>query len=113
MVSEIDEFGDDLDLTAEDLDEIMTQPPPLHQRPLHQIPAHPDPPPQQPLSVEEHQPPANANERSGQACQHIHIYDDDDEFGCEEIDEAALVQVEINATQAFRASLSNSHKRHV
>ena len=112
LVSEIDEFGDDLDLTAEDLDEIMTQPPPLHQRPLHQIPAHPDPPPQQQLSVEGLRPMANANDRSGQACQPIQI-DDDDEFGCGEIDEAALVQVEINATQAFRASLSKSHGQQV
>ena len=108
VVSEIDEFGDDLDLTAEDLDEIMTQPPPLHQRPLHQIPAHPDPPPQQPLSAE-----ADVNNRPGQACQPIQIYDDDDEFGCGDIDEAALVQVELNATQAFRASLSKSHNQHV
>ena len=32
------------ELTAEDLDELMTQPPPLHQRPLDQI--LPDPAPQ-------------------------------------------------------------------
>jgi DNA replication ATP-dependent helicase Dna2 len=114
--SDLDEFGDELDLTAEDLDEIMTQPPPLHQRPLHQIPAHPDPPPPQQLSIEEPQPPKNIKDQAGQACQPIHIDDfddDDDEFGCAEIDEAALVQVEINATQTFRASLSKSRQRHL
>jgi DNA replication ATP-dependent helicase Dna2 len=114
VTSDLDEFGDELDLTAEDLDEIMTQPPPLHQRPLHQIPAHPDPPPPQQLSIGEPRPPQNIIDQTGQACQPIHIDDfDDDEFGCGDIDEAALVQVEINATQAFRASLSKSHQQHL
>lgn len=116
VTSDFDEFGDELDLTAEDLDEIMTQPPPLHQRPLHQIPAHPDPPPARPLSFEELHPQANAQDRARQACQPIQIDDfddDDDEFGCADIDDAALVQVEMNATQAFRASLQTSHQRHL
>lgn len=112
-VFDFDEFGDDLDLTAEDLDEIMTQPPPLHQRPLHQIPPHPDPPPAQQLSMEDFEPRKDASDRAGQACQPIPIDDDDDEFGCGDLDDAALVQVEMNATQAYRASLSNSHKQHV
>lgn len=113
---DLDEFGDELELTAEDLDELMTQPPPLHQRPLHQIPPHPDPPPQRQISFEELVPQVNAQTRHGNACHPIQIDDydgDDDEFGCGDIDEDALAQVEINATQAYRASLSNSHQRHL
>ena len=114
--ADLDEFGDDLDLTAEDLDELMTQPPPLHLRPLHQIPPHPDPPAPRELSFDELRPRANVQHGNGTACQPIQMNDfddDDDEFGCGDIDDAALVQVEISATQAYRASLFNSHQRHV
>jgi DNA replication ATP-dependent helicase Dna2 len=111
--SDLDEFGDDLELTAEDLDELMIQPPPLHQRPLHQIPPHPDPPAPREISFEELRPEANVQHGNGTAYKPIQINDfdddDDDEFACGDIDEAALVQVEISATQAYRASLSDSH----
>lgn len=108
---ESDEFGEDLDLSAEDLEELMTQQPPLHQRPLHQIPAHPNPPLQQNLDLQLEQQSENAQ------CQaHAPVAidefddDDDDEFGCDDLDEAALIQVEISATRAadVRASLPNS-----
>ncbi|KAK3703398.1 DNA replication endonuclease-helicase Dna2 [Vermiconidia calcicola] len=117
----LDEFGDDLELSAEDLDELMTQPPSLHERPLHQIPPHPNPPPHHTMSLEvEHDATTDANRLGGHAVQHISANDfnipanefndnDDDEFGCDELDEASMAQAEISATQAFRASLSNSN----
>ena len=112
MVSEdFDEFGDDLDLSAEDLEELMTQPLPLHRRPLHQIPAHPDPPPQQQMDMDLQQAQPRANMSAARAPQPTRVEefdDNEDEFGCDDIDEDSFAQAEINATQAFRASHSNS-----
>lgn len=116
LSTDLDEFADDLDLSAEDLEELMTQPPPLHQRPLHQIPAHPNPPAQQQLNPDQHQHSAPFHEVAGHAGQPIYVNDfddDDDEFGGNDIDEASLAQAEFSATQAFRASLSNSNVSHV
>jgi hypothetical protein len=103
---EFDEFGDDLELSAEDLQELMTQPPPLHQRPLHQIPAHPNPPLQQ--KIDAGTGSAGDTGHPGLAKQLIvldEFDDDDDEFGCNDFDEVALAQAELSATQAIRASL--------
>ena len=114
--TELDEFGDDLNLSAEDLEELMTQPPPLHKRPLHQIPPHPNPPPQQNLLLEQQQSTEHIDRAAGRADQPICVDefdDDDDEFGCNDIDEASLAQAEFSATQAFRASLSNSNVSNV
>ncbi|KAK3669509.1 DNA replication endonuclease-helicase Dna2 [Recurvomyces mirabilis] len=78
--SELDDFGDDFDLTAEDLDELASQIP-LEQRSLHQIPAHPNPPPPQPISF-----------RVGTPEPIITLDDDDDdEFGGDDLDADALI----------------------
>ena len=47
LTEDLDEFGDDMEFSTEDLDELMSQP--LQNRSLHDIPAHPNPPPQQEL----------------------------------------------------------------
>lgn len=110
--SEFDEFGEDFDLSVEDLDEIMTGQPPLSERPLHQIPAYAEPQPQPPhaapATTSRQQAPASV---AGAAAQQLIILndndfddDDDDEFGCNDMDEATLMQVEFRATQAYRAS---------
>ena len=112
---ELDEFADDLELSAQDIEELMTQPPPLHQRPLHQIPAHPDPPPQQELGANECADPKNdesVTRHVPQQTEAIVIQDDDDEFGCDDIDEATFQQAEFSATQAMRASYPLSHLSH-
>ena len=95
-----DEFGDAFDFSAEDLDELVSQVP-LHQRSLHDIPAHPNPPPQQPVVLEQ--------QAAGWAPQTV-IDLDDDEFGGDELDEASLVEAEFSATQAYRASHPSSNK---
>lgn len=112
VTEDFDEFGDDLDLSAADFEELMTQPPPLHQRPLHQIPAHPDPPPLQHSDIQQHGSPPHSARNGTMVPQPVQINgfdDEDDEFGCDDIDEASLAQAELNATQVFRASLSNSN----
>ena len=103
------QFGDDLDFSAEDLEELLTQPPPLHQRPLHQIPPHPNPPQQQQYDdVEEPSVPQHGSSHL-QPVQLIDFDDGDDEFGCDDIDEACFAQVEFKAAQASRASLLNAN----
>ena len=95
-----DEFGDAFDFSAEDLDELVSQVP-LHQRSLHDIPAHPNPPPQQPVVLEQ----------QGAGWSPHEVIDlDDDEFGSDELDEATLVEAEFSATQAYRASHPSSNK---
>lgn len=110
-ILDADEFGEDFDLSAEDLDELMDGQPPLHQRPLNQIPPHPDPPPARAFDpAQRHEATASGK---GQAHQPIVVNDfddgDDDEFACDDIDEASLAQAEFSATQAFRASHPQSH----
>ncbi|KAK0250489.1 DNA replication endonuclease-helicase Dna2 [Friedmanniomyces endolithicus] len=95
LLNDTDEFGDDFDLTAEDLDELVSQVP-LDQRPLHAIPPHPDPPVPQAMFF--HQPPQAPREA-------VPLDDDsDDEFGGDDLDADVLAQAEISATQAYRAS---------
>ena len=107
---ELDEFDDDLELSAEDLEELMTQPPPLDQRPLHQIPPHPDPPPQHQFAVEQQMLPSNSYGTAAPLATRTEDYDnEDDEYGCDDIDEASLAQAELSATQAYMASLSNDN----
>ncbi|KAK4547339.1 hypothetical protein LTR36_000995 [Oleoguttula mirabilis] len=96
---DFDEFGDAFDLSAEDLDELVSQKP-LNQRSLYEIPAHPNPPPQQSLLVDE-----NAATRPSQ----VVIDVDEDEFGDDDLDEDALVEAEFSATQAHRASHTSSN----
>lgn len=115
MTEDFDEFGDDLELTAEDLDELMSQPPTLDRRSLHQIPQHPNPPPQQEISVVEQDRATVPEGVIGCAAQPILLNDDDfdddeeDEFGMDDIDEASFAQAEMSATQAFRASHPSSY----
>lgn len=102
-----DEFGDDFDLTAEDLEELAIQPP-LRQQPLYQIPQHPNPPPQQ-VYDETNQCYYTVPDET-KAARAITVIDldpddeGDDEFGIGDIDEASFAAAEIDATQAFRAS---------
>lgn len=113
VTGDLEEFGDDLDLTAEDLEELMSQPPPLDQRPLHQIPAHPDPAPQQAFNGVLREASAQDIVAPGCAAQPIQLDDEDDEFGMDDIDEASFAAVEIKATQASRASHPNSYVSNV
>ncbi|KAK1078636.1 DNA replication endonuclease-helicase Dna2 [Friedmanniomyces endolithicus] len=95
LLNDMDEFGDDFDLTAEDLDELVSQVP-LDQRPLHAIPPHPDLPVPQAMFLS--QPPQAPREA-------IPLENDsDDEFGGDDLDADVLAQAEISATQAYRAS---------
>lgn len=88
-----DEFGDDaFDLTADDLDELLSQKP-LEQRSLYDIPQHPNPPQQSADSAKQPRAPLET----------ITI-DDDDEFGGDDIDEDSFAQAEFSATQAPRVS---------
>ena len=106
---DLDEFGDDLELSAEDLEELVDRPQSLDQRSLHQIPPHPDPPPQQQMNIGEQAAPVHSSNNTLQALQSIQendFDDEDDEFGCDDIDEATLAQAEIIATQVLRASHS-------
>lgn len=92
-VKDFDEFGDDaFDLTADDLDELLSQKP-LEQRSLYDIPQHPNPPQQS----------ANSAKQSRAPLETITI-DDDDEFGGDDIDEDSFAQAEFSATQARRVS---------
>lgn len=101
---DVDEFGDDMDLTAEDMEELMSQAPPIKENtPLHQIPEHPNPPPQQVAPLQLVADDAAMLELAAAA-------DLDDEFGDDDIDEDSFAQAEMSATQAFRASgCSNVH----
>lgn len=103
---ELNYFGDDLDLTAEDLDELMSQPQPVDENSLpeqRQFALHPA---RNDTSAEQPRETAQANKGTLQAAQAMPLddLDDDDEFGCNELDEDLLAQVEMKATQAFRAS---------
>lgn len=102
--NELEEFGDEFDLCAEDLEELVSQKP-LHQRSLHEIPPHPNPLPQEAL----HELPPESQEVTKKVANSIDD-DDDDEFGCDDLDEDALAKAEISATQAYRASHNVSNK---
>ena len=84
--------------------------PPLDRRPLHQIPAHPNPPPPQSFNPTHKANLTAASTGQANAPVVVNEFDDeDDEFACDDIDEATLVQAEFSATQAFRASHPLSH----
>lgn len=95
VVEDFDEFGDDMDFSTEDLDELLSQP--LQNRRLHEIPEHPNPPPQQ----------QSVSVQQTVASELIDIADDDfddDEFACDDLDETSFIEAELQATQSFRAS---------
>lgn len=109
-----DEFGEDFDLSAEDLDELMDGQPPLHQRQLHQIPPHPDPPQPQAIGPSHFDQGNLGKTTTGNESAPILVNDcddDDDEFACDDLDEASMVQAEFSATQAYRASLPSQTPR--
>lgn len=91
---DLDEFGDDMDFTADDLDELMSQP--LQNRSLHDIPEHPNPPPQ-PQSLP-------AQQSVIEDLEDLADDDFDDEFACDDLDENSFIEAELQATQAYRAS---------
>lgn len=95
VVEDFDEFGDDMDFSTEDLDELLSQP--LQNRRLHEIPEHPNPPPQQ----------QSVSVQQTVASELVDIADDDfddDEFACDDLDETSFIEAELQATQSFRAS---------
>ncbi|KAI7580879.1 hypothetical protein KC316_g8761, partial [Hortaea werneckii] len=97
LQEDLEDFGDDFDLSVEDLDELVSQKP-LHERSLQEIPPHPNPP---------RQPQTSFDRQAQQPPQQTPIAiddDDDDEFGGDDLDEGTLVQAEISATQAYMAS---------
>lgn len=103
---DMDEFGDALDFSVEDLEELMTAAP-TTTKSLYNIPQHPNPPPQQPIIIEDDELFKRA------ACETKTIRHgldgaEDDEFGCD-IDEDSFAQAEISATQTYRASHPSSN----
>lgn len=103
---DMDEFGDALDFSVEDLEELMTAAP-TTTKSLYSIPQHPNPPPQQPIIIEDDE----LVERAACETKTIrHGLDgaEDDEFGCD-IDEDSFAQAEISATQTYRASHPSSN----
>lgn len=94
VTEDFDEFGDAFDLSAEDLDELVSQKP-LEQRSLHEIPPHPNPPPQQQSVLDQ---------GDASVLPQTVIDVDDDEFGDDDLDEDTLAEAEFSATQAYRAS---------
>ena len=94
VAEDFDEFGDAMDFSAEDLDELMSQVP-QRNRKLHEIPEYRNAPPQ--LFKPEVQRAAAVVIGDDD--------DDDDEFGGGDLDEDSFAEAEIQATQAQRASL--------
>lgn len=92
VTEDFDEFGDAMDFSAEDLDELMSQVP--QNRKLHEIPEYRGPPPEPPKP-----------EVQQTAAVVIGDDDDDDEFGGGDLDEDTFAEAEFRATQAQRASL--------
>jgi DNA replication ATP-dependent helicase Dna2 len=104
LTEDLDEFGDDMDFSTEDLDELLSQP--LQKRSLHDIPAHPNPPPQQ-HQPQQQPPQQQLTAQQSIANELIDLADDDfddDEFACDDLDETSFIQAELQATQAYRAS---------
>jgi DNA replication ATP-dependent helicase Dna2 len=102
LAEDLDEFGDDMEFSTEDLDELLSQP--LQNRSLHDIPAHPNPPPQR-------QPLQQLPVQQQIASELIELADDDfddDEFACDDLDETSFIEAELQATQAYRASRKSS-----
>ena len=99
VAEDFDEFGDDMEFSTEDLDELLSQP--LQNRRLHEIPEHPNPPPQQ------QQQQSTVTVQQTVANELLDLADDDfddDEFACDDLDETSFIEAELQATQSFRAS---------
>jgi DNA replication ATP-dependent helicase Dna2 len=102
VAEDFDEFGDDMEFSTEDLDELLSQP--LKNRRLHEIPEHPNPPPQQQQQQRVTVQQTVANELLDLADDDF----DDDEFACDDLDETSFMEAELQATQSFRASRPHS-----
>lgn len=99
VAEDFDEFGDDMEFSTEDLDELLSQP--LQNRRLHEIPEHPNPPPQQ----QQQQPTVTVQQTVANELLDLADDDfDDDEFACDDLDETSFIEAELQATQSFRAS---------
>lgn len=116
VIEDLEEFGDDMDFSIEDLEELMSQP----RKPasLYDVPEHPNAPPSRPSVVMQNQSPLVDESAKPQVTdlapkgnnQHAFLQEDDgDEFDCGDIDEDSFAQAEISATQAFRASHPSSN----
>ncbi|KAH9831686.1 DNA replication ATP-dependent helicase/nuclease dna2 [Teratosphaeria destructans] len=91
---DLDEFGDAFDISVEDLDEIVSQKPP-DQRVVPEVPRQLNVPPFAQQHAPAMRPPQQAI---------LVDDDDDDEFGGGDLDEDLMVEAEVSATQAHRAS---------
>jgi DNA replication ATP-dependent helicase Dna2 len=100
--ADVDEFDEAFDLTADDLDEILSQQP-LHQRSLYDIPEYTGPPPRTDIS-------SQAGPAPLQKLQPPIVLNDEDEFGDDDLDEESFVQAEFSATQAMKRVSQRSHE---
>ncbi|KAF2771005.1 hypothetical protein EJ03DRAFT_52305 [Teratosphaeria nubilosa] len=91
---DLEEFGDAFDMSVEDLDEIVSQKP-LDPRVLPEVPQQVNAPPLAQQHAPALRPPQQAI---------LIDDDDDDEFGGGDLDEDLMVEAEVSATQAHRAS---------
>lgn len=106
--NDLDEFGDEFDLSVEDLEELVSQKPP-HQRGTHEIHTHLNPQPEQPgdqhsLLVPQCKPQA------GMAGQASTAPENDDEFDDDDLDEDTIAEAEMSAAQVYRASQNSFYK---
>ncbi|SMY20419.1 unnamed protein product [Zymoseptoria tritici ST99CH_1A5] len=88
---EVDEFDDAFDLTADDLDELLSQQP-LHQRSLYEIPEY----------IGSIPVASKGDTTAGLDAQRTMIINNEDEFGDDGLDEDSFVQAEFSATQAMK-----------
>nr|POE54926.1 dna replication atp-dependent helicase/nuclease dna2 [Quercus suber] len=105
---ELDEFGDDFELSAEDLEELVAHPPAL-QRSLDDVPPHPADPLPEPMSASEYGSfSTEAVAKNVQIQNEFGLSDDEneDEFGCDDIDEDSFAQAEIPPRQRAAESTS-------
>jgi DNA replication ATP-dependent helicase Dna2 len=100
---ELDDFDDAFDLTADDLDEILSQQP-LDQRSLYDIPEYTGPPPETFIA-------SQGSAEPPQKLQQATTFGGEDEFGDDDLDEESFVQAEFSATQAMKRVSQCSHEQ--
>lgn len=93
-----DDFDEDFDLTAEDLDELASQGPSREASNSEVVPAP------APAALSVAAAPMSPRSVMPRPQQAIIIDDDDDEFGDDDLDADVLAEAEFSATQAHRAS---------
>nr|POE47341.1 hypothetical protein CFP56_00672 [Quercus suber] len=110
---DLDEFGDDFELSAEDLRELVPQPLVQLKSPCD-ISSRPNAVPE-PINIFVHGNVRTMDTvQKAQISNEYEMSDDDntDEFGCNDIDEDSFAQAEISATQAYMASHPSSNGAH-